>query len=265
MSIVAITGDHPRHAHVVRCLAGTGLLKGWVIERREAFVPELPAGLTPGLADLFRRHFSLRDAAERQFFGDTLGTGADIPTLEVTLDNLNGADTVAFLKQHASALVLSYGCHKLSAAVRAAVPARFWNTHGGLSPEYRGVITHFWPSYFLEPQMTGMTLHETTDHIDGGAILHQTAAQMVRGDGLHWLAARTVHDYGHELARRLAGLDFEALPKGVAQKTSGRVFRGADWRPEHLRLIYEVHEDRMVDAVLDGRVEGRTPEIVSVL
>jgi hypothetical protein len=32
-----------------------------------------------------------------------------------------------------------------------------WNIHGGLSPWYRGAITHFWPSYMLEPQLTGMS------------------------------------------------------------------------------------------------------------
>lgn len=45
MSIVAITGDHPRHAYFVRCLAETGLLVAWIRERREAFVPSAPAGL----------------------------------------------------------------------------------------------------------------------------------------------------------------------------------------------------------------------------
>ena len=40
--------------------------------------------------------------------------------------------------------------------------------------------------------MTGMTLHETTDFLDGGEIIFQTASSMVRVDTLHRLAARNV-------------------------------------------------------------------------
>ena len=35
------------------------------------------------------------------------------------------------------------------------------------------------PSYMLEPQMTGMTLHETTEHLDAGGIVHQTGVELV--------------------------------------------------------------------------------------
>ena len=43
-------------------------------------------------------------------------------------------------------------------------------------------------------------MHETTSHIDGGAVNHQTAAlQMHAEDGLHDLAARTVKTYADEI------------------------------------------------------------------
>ena len=115
-----------------------------------------------------------------------------MPALEVDVDSLNSEDTIRFVNNYNPNLVISYGCHKLHQKFINNVTARFWNTHGGLSPEYRGVITHFWPSYFLEPQMTGMTLHETTDFLDGGELIFQTAAPMVQGDTLHRLAARNV-------------------------------------------------------------------------
>ncbi len=263
MSIVLITGDHPRHRFFVNELATTGLVTGWIKEIREEFVPEPPGGLSKALSDLYRKHFLLRQESEDLFFGSN--QQIQIPTIDVQRQTLNSSDTVNFLKKLNVKLVISYGCHKIEDSVIRGVNCVFWNTHGGLSPDYRGVITHFWPSYFLEPQMTGMTLHETTNHIDGGAIIHQTAAPMVRGDTLHRLAARAVLGYTQELRLRIQELDFDKLPLGQVQKNSGRVFRASEWRPEHLYLIYQVYEDKIVDLILDGQLSGRSPKLISVL
>ena len=59
--------------------------------------------------------------------------------------------------------------------------------------------THFWPSYFLEPQMTGMTIHDLTQDIDGGNIIHQNSVSLVKGDSLHDLACRAVKEMGNDL------------------------------------------------------------------
>ncbi len=264
MSIVAITGNHPRHAYLVAELARTGQLAGWVREIREEFVPTAPPGLAPATAKLFDLHFARREEAEATIFG-TPDTSA-IETLDIPREELNSERVATFITARSPALVLSYGCHKLSADLRAAVGATFWNTHGGLSPQYRGVITHFWPSYMLEPQMTGVTLHETTDALDGGAVIHQTGAVMERGDGVHMLAARTVKGYADALGPLLAqALEAGPLPRGAPQRSTGKLWLSRDWRPEHLHLVYETYGDRIVDHVLDGRLEGATPDLVSVL
>ena len=260
--IVAITGDHPRHTYLVGRLAASGLLSGWVREVREAFVPEPPAGLPDRTADLFRLHFRRREEAEARHFG---GAAAEAETLEVARADLNAEATVRWIVARRPRLVLSYGCHKLGRTMRETVGGTFWNTHGGLSPDYRGVTTHFWPSFLLEPQMTGVTLHETTDALDGGAVIHQAGAPLVRGDGLHDLAARTVKAYADTLPGLLAtALDGE-LPAGRPQTGTGKLWHSTDWRPEHLHPVYETWEDRVVDAALDGRIAGRAPALVSVL
>ena len=260
--IVAITGDHPRHTYLVGRLASAGLLAGWVREVREAFVPDPPEGLDGATAELFRLHFRRREEAEERHFG---GAAAGVETLEVARADLNAPATVDWIAARRPRLVLSYGCHKLGRGMREAVGATFWNTHGGLSPDYRGVITHFWPSYLLEPQMTGMTLHETTDALDGGAVVHQTGAPLHRGDGLHDLAARTVKAYADALPPLLARALKRDLPEGRAQTTTGKLWHSSDWRPEHLHAVYGTWGDRIVDAALDGRIEGRMPKLVSVL
>ncbi|NVK30239.1 MAG: hypothetical protein HWE20_04505 [Gammaproteobacteria bacterium] len=265
-NICLITGNHLRHVFFAKQLISKGLVSSWVLEERENILPSAPTSIDDDLKSLFGHHFSERDRIENLVFGPS---AADFecraPRLQVERHALNDDATINFVAAHSPQLVISYGCHKLSPRFFQRLSARFWNVHGGLSPDYRGVATHFWPSYFLEPQMTGMTLHETTDFLDAGRIICQTAASMVAGDSLHRLAARTVTEFSEQLANKLTLLDFENLPEGLVQKAYGKVFMVKDWRPEHLRLIYEVYDDSLVDAVLNGEIEGRSPNLISVI
>ncbi|WP_339928670.1 formyltransferase family protein [uncultured Brevundimonas sp.] len=264
MSVVAVTGDHPRHVYVVQQLARAGLLSGWVVERREPHVPVPGDDVPVALHDLFNRHFQRREAAEHKAFGVLSPDGVAVDRLTVNLADLNGDRVRAFLIDKAPSHVLSYGCHKLDETILRSVSARFWNTHGGLSPWYRGVHTHFWPSYMLEPQMTGMTLHETTAAIDGGAIIHQSGVTLTRGDGLHDLACRAVGTYARELPAVMARA-LESDVVRVTQKTTGRIWIAAMWRAEHLVPIYRHYEDRIVDLCLDGEIRGRVPNLIRPL
>lgn len=262
MSVVFLTGSHPRHAYMAGRVAASGLLSAIVVETREEHVPEPPPELPAAQSKLFRRHFAERSDAERHFFGDEV-VWPDVPVLNVDRDDLNSGKTAAFVEAEAPAVVLSYGVHKLNAAFLSSFgDAQLWNIHGGLSPWYRGVITHFWPSYLLEPQMTGMTVHELTQDIDGGGVVHQSAAPLVAGDGLHQLACRAVRSLGDELPNLLRlGVRNELMPPRP-QKTSGRIWRSADWRPAHLHLVYEVYQNRIVDRQLRGELRGSMPTLV---
>ena len=264
--ICLITGNHPRHKYFAKALISTGKVCSWIIEEREEFVPQPPSNIDDSLKTLFKHHFSEREKVEKEVFGISVEAENEvqIPIYKVSLNDLNSDDTIQFVKNCVPRLVISYGCHKISENFIQSLGVGFWNTHGGLSPEYRGVITHFWPSYFLEPQMTGMTLHETTNFLDAGEIIFQTAAPMVRGDTLHRLAARNVEVFAKKLAERITSLNFFSLPKGKSQVGYGKVFMSKDWRPEHLRIIYETYDDAIVDEVIKGVIEGREPSLISV-
>ncbi len=261
MKVVFLTGSHPRHAFMARAIAATGHLCGLVIEKREAFVPEPPAGLPADTETLFRQHFEKRDAAEARHFGDA--TLPDAAQYHVDMANLNTPQTVTFINAQTPDLVLSYGVHKLAPETLGGIDCPLkWNIHGGLSPWYRGVTTHFWPSYFLEPRLTGMTVHELTQAIDGGDILHQSAAELVRGDGLHDLACRAVMALGNDMAGLLATVADGRLTAPHRQATTGRIWRSVDWRPEHLHLIYQHYGDHIVDLCLEGVLGQVAPRLI---
>ena len=48
----------------------------------------------------------------------------------------------------------------------------------------------------------------------------------------------------------------------MGQKTTGRLWRSVDFRPQPLHWVYEVHENRVADRYLDGEFPGRTPRPV---
>ena len=263
MKILFMTGSHPRHAYLAERLAGTGALAGLVIEEREEFLPSPPQDIPEDTQKLFVRHFQGRSEAEARFFG-----GAKLPastrSVTTTAEDLNGDAVMTFVKSVEPDLILSYGVHKLSDQFLEQMPGRKWNIHGGLSPWYRGVITHFWPSYMLEPQMTGMTLHETTADIDGGEIIHQAAAPLVRGDGVHDLACRAVAALAEEFAALFAAVAKMGGPDRVPRhrsKTTGRIWRASDWRPAHLPPIYDHFNNRVVDHYLDGALQESEPRL----
>jgi folate-dependent phosphoribosylglycinamide formyltransferase PurN len=262
MRVVMLVGDHLRHTYLLSRVAAGADVVGVVREAREGAVPGPPAELPADLTQLWRRHFDGRLVAEERWLA---ADAPDLPILAVTSDELNGATVHAFLRDRAADVVLSYGINLLSDQTLAVAGTRAWNIHGGLSPWYKGATTHFWPSYMLEPQMTGVTVHELTMNIDGGPIVHQSLAPLVRGDGIHDIACRAIVAIGDDLPRILAGMDAGQQVVPTAQRTHGRLWRSSDWRPEHLRLIYETYDDRIVDAELDGAFTGRQPKPIVAL
>lgn len=257
MRVLFMTGSHPRHAYMAEKLAASGTLVGLVVEQREEFVPSPPSGIPEATQKLFIRHFQGRSDAEARFFGGAK-MPAPVKSLTTTTEDLNGDAVLSFAKSLEPDLTLSYGVHKLSDRFLEQVPGHKWNIHGGLSPWYRGVTTHFWPSYMLEPQMTGMTLHETTAAIDGGDIVHQVAAPLVRGDGVHDLACRAVAAFAEEAAVLFTTLAQMGGPERAPKhrsKTTGRIWRLSDWRPAHLHPVYDHYDNRIVDCYLDGALQ----------
>lgn len=266
MRVLLITGDHLRHKYMVAQLCQHLEVVGWIAEKRDLFIPEPPQGLSAHLSHLFVHHFAMRSKAENDFFADNASIPASLPLLPIDQSELNSRPVHDFLRQHPADVVISYGCHFLRPETLAMLPqARFLNVHGGLSPWYRGVATHFWPVYFLEPQMVGFTLHDTQKNLDGGSVLLQNSYSPVRGDTLHYIACRTTTDFVQKLGQSLAKYEHKPLPQGVPQSSSGRIFLSKEWRPEHLRMIYDFYADAVADALLNGEIQGRSEKLIDVL
>ena len=261
MNIVFLTGSHPRHAYMARAIASTGALAGLVVEQRENFLPATPVDLPSDTSSLFQHHFAGRDQAELKHFGNV--EWPDVPRLDVSMTTLNSEPTVDFVNALQPTLLLSYGVHKLTPQSLESIACVIkWNIHGGLSPWYRGVTTHYWPSYMLEPQMTGMTVHLLTNDIDGGDLIHQSLAELVRGDGVHDTACRAVLSLCDDMKLLMEVVASGNIRTPVRQTTTGRIWRSVDWRPTHLHSVYELYGNQVVDRYLNGELGKAEPKIV---
>lgn len=263
MKVIFLTGSHPRHAFMAHKLYEAGHLTHLVVEQRKEHVPTPPDNLSPELKSLFNLHFKKREEAESRFFKNI--PLPDVPTIHVSREELNTEKTHKFIQEANPDVLISYGVHMLSNETINCCNGHSWNIHGGLSPWYRGCITHFWPSYQLEPQMTGMTLHNLTQQLDAGAIVHQNVAPLVKGDGIHDLACRAVMTMANDLPKVISKLEKEGRIETKDHKTSGKLWVAKDWRPDHLKLIYEFYNDRIVDLFLSGEISGPEPTLYSQL
>ncbi|MGH7126756.1 MAG: formyltransferase family protein [Stellaceae bacterium] len=263
MSILMIMGSTRRHFFMARAVAASGRLKGIIVEERGWRPPVAATGTPLRTLALFEQHYKARAAAETRFFGTEIdGSLPGLVVARIPRGEMNGPKCWEIIDRMKPDLLLSYGIGKLTQETLVHARGDRWNVHGGLVPFYKGAGPHFWPSYLLEPQMTGVTLHELADAIDGGAVVHQFVGTLTRGDGISEFSARTTAGFAPELTEVLVRIFDGRLKPPQPQKTTGRLWRSVDFRPQHLHAIYDVYENRIVDRYLDGEFPGREPRTV---
>lgn len=261
MKIVIITGDSLRHFYLVDQL--TPQLHDaditWIVQKREKEnnISNNYKDMSSDLAKLYLRHFEERDLAENIFFSKNAGETSKKKINKILTisrnDFLNGELLKNFKKIRPDGLI-SYGCNKLDNNILDQVKLFKVNVHGGLSPNYRGTITHFWPTFLLEPEFTGMTLHTLSEKIDGGDILWQTSVNINIEDGIHENACRCVKEFSDNFPNFLKkNFSASGFPKGVPQIYSGRIWTNKMWHPITLKSIYEYYENRINKFCLENR------------
>ena len=266
MKIVFMSGDHLRHRYVADSLISCGAEITWIIEKREDKIPKIPNKLNQNLKRLFQYHFKKRLLAENFYFKN-----AGIKSIEkmneiinIKKNDLNKKKLNDKLKKIKPDILISYGCHKLNEKFLKNSKI-CWNLHGGLSPWYRGAITHFWPCYMLEPQFTGMTLHTTTKQIDGGDIIHQTGIKLKKSDGIHDNACKALLNFCKEfpgiLKKNMKKIN---RLKPIKPVTSGRIWTTKMWHPALLEFIYDKHKDKINNYCIKNKIITRKPILKSI-
>lgn len=264
MKVTLLIGNQPRHLFLASQLIEKFPNTNVIIMGREDMSPESPVEATLRDSNLFQHHFGLRRLAEENMFGAV--TIARIneraPVLSISADQLNTASLAEAIAKTKPDVCIVFGTDLIKDPVLKILPPRTFNVHLGLSPWYRGSATLFWPFYFMEPQWAGVTVHQLVREVDAGGVAFQVIPSLSRGMGIHDVACNAVHGASDALLLMLEAIRSGRDPKLSKQKSTGRIFRGRDFRPIHLRVNYELFHDRMIDSWLDGELTGVVPSLI---
>ncbi len=240
---------------------------GVVCMQREHMSPTPPPNISAHDLQNFVRHFEDRVIAEKKYFGDRTAQSVftSTPVRYCTPASLNTAETASFVTSCAPDVVVIFGTMLIKDPVLAALPRDRVNLHLGLSPWYRGAATLFWPFYNMQPQYCGATIHQIVAAADAGAIIHQSLPVLEAGDGIHDVACKTVVQSSRDMVALLKKRVLDGSFEAHEQRSAGRLYREADFRPEHLRVIYDLFNNDMVDAYIRGDLTHEIPPVISGL
>ena len=267
MKILIFSGSHSRHLYVHKSIVDKGYDYHAIVMRREDVIPKPPNGIMQLDEENFIRHFRDRDAIEKKAFGSLKAEDVfsqDRMTL-VNPDELNSEKVLKIVKANNFDLAFIFGPDMIKDPVLGSLPKYKINLHLGLSPWYKGSATLFWPFYFLEPQFAGITLHNITEKPDQGDIFHQSVPVLSMGDGIHDVAAKAVIRARNEVVTMMTIFKEVGELKLSRQKTSGRVWRTSDFRPVHLRVVYNLYNNDIVDKYLKNYLSDEKPKLINGL
>lgn len=262
MKVLFLCGNHPRHLFIAKKLYENGFLCGLVIEKRAEFIVKPPKNIDDELKEIFITHFNDRAECEYKYFGNISESDFSVEKKFITKETLNTAETAEFISSINADAVISYGIHIANENLLNAMPKIKWNIHGGLSPWFKGNITMYWPFYMLMPNYTGATIHELSNKIDGGNIIHQSVPELNYGDKVHDVACKAILKTADDLIKIIKMIDSGEKITPVKQKKNGKLWVSTDWTPEHLRLVYKLYENKIVDMYLDGKIKSKPPELI---
>jgi len=239
---------------------------GIVCMTREELEPEPDSAWALHDQKLFRKHFEDRFRIEKEEYGDLNHQiySDRAPTIFVDHKSINSEKTLEFVKEVKADACFIFGTGLIKFPIIGALPFYKLNLHLGLSPWYRGSATLFWPFYFLQPQFAGATLHQIVPEADAGDIVHQILPCLVAGQGIHKVATEVVKKSAYEIVSV-----FEILKKSgqlplFPQKSSGKLYLAKDFEPHHLRIIYDLYDNKIVDAWIGGELGNRKPRVINI-
>lgn len=206
--------------------------------------------------DLLDKHIKNLVEKEKRYFGHLVRHSSldDIRSISVKgVDALNSAKTIDWVEQINADVIVDYGSGILRKTFLDASPDWIINLHGGISPYYKGSATLFWPFYFQQPELAGITYHLITNEIDGGPILQHYRPEIKPKDDFHDIGCRAIFGgtkVGIKLLRKLE--KFGKLPS-FPQKLSGKLFWEKDFKPAHLRVAYDLLGNGLIKDYLESK------------
>lgn len=260
--LLIISGSHPRHEYAVAPLKELELETLSIQIQRENMIPDPPNNIASRDIANFKRHFEERNAAEERYFRQARTPQTVKESIvKINEGELNSNLIASEVEKFSPDIAVVFGSGLIKDPLLGLLPHHTINLHLGISPEYKGAATLFWPFYMMEPQFAGFTIHKVVSKIDAGGIYSQGMPELNQSDGIHDVACKTVLKAQAELFRLISHLAKGGDVNLATQKRTGKLWLNSDFSPAHLRIIYDTFDNDLVRAHLNGEIGFTTPRI----
>ncbi len=261
--ILLICGNTPRNLYLYECISKVYEIAGLILQERGDAHPTPGRLLSKNDKNNFILHFDNRKKFESQYFSSSiLENNSNV--LKVSQSDISSLFVRDFVQKIKPDIVFTCGVGLIKDPVFSELPDIKINLHSGITPKYKGSAGNFWPFYFLEPNWAGTTFHFLSSTLDMGNIIHQTVPELSYGDSIHEVACKAMVLACHDSLKIIDLYVKKGNITSVEQKFSGKMFLGSDFRPEHLRVIYDMFGDSVVDHFLDGRINPEPPNLIQL-
>lgn len=248
MKILLISGDHIRHKNFASIIDSKFDLVSWIVEKREDSLPTTYKFQNKIDKTNFYNHFKKRDEYEKKYFKYN-EINLDHKKVKITKIKENIKKIKSIIKRYRPKILITFGSSVIPTELLKNLPKYSFNLHSGLAPYYKGSACNFWPIYFLQPNFVGMTFHYLSNKLDSGKIIHHSIPKLKFDENIHSLACR---------AQIKAFKDFEKIVdkikknnlKGKSLDINGKLFLKKDFKPEHLRIVYNTFKDSIINLFL---------------
>ncbi len=232
MKLLVLKGSSPRHEYFAERLEaiqgievleltphrlGMGRLKKMLFKQPKTFFARVGKYVVYGMMGWDRR--------EREFFGAPDNTDrANVAKRNV--ESLNDSECLKIAKDFAPDMIASFGIPIISDDLIAVPKWGAVNLHGGISPEYKGGNTIFWPLLQGKPEMAGATLHYMVAKVDSGRLLAKVYPKLDSHDDECSASCKTFKDATDEFVRLVEwARDNGRLPEGSEQVGESHLYK----------------------------------------
>lgn len=216
MRVVCLSnlGDSPGFVvrKVVEAFPPARIVQVQGVPRRTAWTRRLRSALLGGwLRRLehrlyYRRYFEQGYARLDELLYGPLGVPSLAPVARIASTAVNHSSTATLLKSLRPDVLLVAGAPILAPRIFGIPRLAAINVHFGISPQYRGEHTLFWPVYYRDESRIGVTVHLIDKGIDTGQMLAQAFVGVEANDNQWLLEAKA--------ARMAADLVIDVLQSG---------------------------------------------------
>ena len=267
MNILLFSGSHSRHLYFFKEILNTRHNFTSIIMERESLFPKPPNNTNEHDIQNFTKHFSERNNVELDAYGNIQISDVfdERNSILCSPKDLNSEKIKNFINTKVSFdLCIVFGSDLIKKEILDILPDITINLHLGISPYFRGSATLFWPFYFLMPQFAGATFHKITENPDAGEILHHSIPNLEYGDKLHDIGAKTVIKAASDMRNILNSISNLDSLKFFTQRKLGGLFLMSDFHPSHLRVIYDLYDNKIVDFYLNGELLRKQPKVINL-